>query len=152
MDFVFNYFFHYDYLNEILHPYSSLRVSTFSNDTPSEFTDLSNIFYPWNKTDYTSKITGVPPHVLLMAEMEVLKSKFEKLRIDMNSYIKRMLDKRGVGGNELHNNSIHDNIRESQDQMHDVIKRVTVCRPTLEADVSSTPEEQFNFDDKTELV
>ena len=36
--------------------------------------------------------------------------------------------------------------------MHDVITRVTVCRPTLEADVSSTPEEQFTFADETELV
>ena len=36
--------------------------------------------------------------------------------------------------------------------MHDVITRVTVCRPTLEADVSSTPEEQFNFAYETKLV
>ena len=36
--------------------------------------------------------------------------------------------------------------------MHDVIARVTVCRPTLEADVSSIPEEQFTFDDETEML
>ena len=36
--------------------------------------------------------------------------------------------------------------------MHDVIIRVTVCRPTLEADVRSTPEDQFTFSDDTELV
>ena len=53
--------------------------------------------YPWYNTYYTSKITGVTPHVLMMAEMEVLKANFEKLRLDINSYVKGMLDKRGVG-------------------------------------------------------
>ena len=33
----------------------------------------------------------------MMAEMEVLKANFEKLRLDINSYVKGMLDKRGVG-------------------------------------------------------
>ena len=77
--------------------------------------------------------------------MEVLKAKFEKLRLDINSDIKGMLDKRGVGGNEFHTNSIIDAIRESQEQMHDAFTKVTVCIPTLEAVVISTPEEQFNF-------
>ena len=87
-----------------------------------------------------------------MADMELLKVKFEKLRIDINSDIKGVLDERGVGGNEFHTNSILDAIRESQEHMHDVITRVTVCRPTLEADVSSTPEGKLTFSDETELV
>ena len=36
--------------------------------------------------------------------------------------------------------------------MHDVSTRVTVCRPTFRADVSSIPDEQFNFADETDLV
>ena len=36
--------------------------------------------------------------------------------------------------------------------MHDVITRVTVCRPICEADVSSTPEEQFTFAYETDLL
>ena len=87
-----------------------------------------------------------------MTEMEVLKANFEKLRLDINSDIKEMLDKRGICGNEFHTNSILDYIRESQEQMYDVIIRVTVCRPTLEADVSSTSVEQFTFSDETDLV
>ena len=113
MDVVFNYFFHYDYLNENLHPSSSLQVSPFSKDISSEFTELSKILYPWNNTEYTPKITGVTPHVLLMDEMEVLKAKFDNLWLDINYDIKRMLEW-GVGGNELHTNSILDAIRQSQ--------------------------------------
>ena len=101
--------------------------------------------YPQNNKDYTPKITGVPPHILLMAEMELLKAKFEKLWIDINYDIRGMLDGRGVSGNEFHNNSTLYAIRESQDQMHDVITSVTVGRPTLEADVRSTPEKQSLF-------
>ena len=108
-------YFHYDYLNENLHPFSSLRVLPFFKDISSEFTKLSNILYPWKNTDYTPKITGVPPHVLLMAEVEVLKEKFEKLWLDINYDIKGILYERGVGGNEFHTNSILDAIRESQE-------------------------------------
>ena len=36
--------------------------------------------------------------------------------------------------------------------MHDLITRVTVFRPKLEYDVSSTPEEKFTFANETELV
>ena len=84
--------------------------------------------------------------------MEVLKAKFENLRLDINYNIKGILNKRGVGGNEFHTSSILDDIRESQEQMHDAITRVTVCRPNLEAHVNSTPKEQFTFADETELV
>ena len=68
--------------------------------------------YPWNNTDYTPKITGVTQHVLMMAEMEV-KGTFEKLRLDIDSDIKGMLDERGVGGNEFNTNSILGDIRDS---------------------------------------
>ena len=50
-----------------------------------------------------------------MDEMEVLKAKFEKLRLDINSDIKGMLNERGVGSNEFHTNSILDAIRESRE-------------------------------------
>ena len=63
-----------------------------------------------------------------------------------------MPDDRGEGGNEFHTSSILGAISESQDQMHDIITRVTVCRPTLEADVRSTPEGKFTFADETELM
>ena len=112
---LFSTFFHCDYLNENLHPSSSLRLSPFSKHIPSEFTELSKISYPWKNTDYTPKPTGVPPHVLMMADMEVLKAKFEKLWLDINYYIKGVLDKRVVGGNEFRTNSIIDAIRESQE-------------------------------------
>ena len=46
--------------------------------------------------------------------MEVFKAKFEKLRLDINSSIKGILDERDVGGNEFHTNSILNVIRESQ--------------------------------------
>ena len=46
--------------------------------------------------------------------MEILKAKFEKLWLDINSDIKGMIDERGVGDNEFHTNSICDAIRYLQ--------------------------------------
>ena len=87
-----------------------------------------------------------------MADMDVLKAKIEMLWLDINSDINGMLNERGVGGNEFHTNSILDSIRESKEHMHDVITRLTVCRPTLEFYVSSTSEGKFTFADDNELV
>ena len=84
--------------------------------------------------------------------MEVFKAKFEKIRLDINSSIKGILDERDVGGNEFHTNSILNAIRESQEKIHDLITRVTVFRSTLKADVRSTPEGKFTFDDETDVV
>ena len=103
--------YHFKYLNDNLHSESRFRASVFFRNIPQEIIDCATIAYPWNMTRYTPKITGVPPHVLLMNKMEELLQKFEGIRGDIKDDVGGMLDSRGVGGSEFHTNQILEAIR-----------------------------------------
>ena len=109
--------FHHSFLTNKLHEECSFRASLIFRDIPDEFLNLARVAYPWDSTVDTPKITGVPPHVLLMAEIEELKIKFDALQVTIKSDMKDALDERGVGGSEYHTNSILEAIKESEARM-----------------------------------
>ena len=109
--------FHHSYLTKYLHKECSLRASLIFRDIPDKFLNIARIAYPWDSTADTPKITGVPPHVLLMAEIEDLKIKFQALQVQIKSDMKDALDERGVGGSEFHTNSILEAIKKSETRM-----------------------------------
>ena len=109
--------FHHSFLTNNLHEECSFRASLIFRDIPDEFVNLARVAYPWDSTVDTPKITGVPPHVLLMAEIEELKIKFDALQVTIKSDMKDALDERGVGGSEYHTNSILEAIKESEARM-----------------------------------
>ena len=106
--------YHVDYLNDHLHTECRFRASALFRDIPQEILDCAVIAYPWNATEFTPIITGVPPHVLLMSKMENLLMKFEKIRGDIRDDFGGMLDNRGVGGSEFHTNQILEAIKIMQ--------------------------------------
>ena len=57
------------------------------------------VAYPWDTIEYTPTLTGVPPHVLPMSEMEMLRQNFDDLQKGIKSDMKKMLKERGVVGN-----------------------------------------------------
>ena len=109
--------YHYDYLTSNLHEECSFRASPFFKDIPEEFINVAKVAFPWDSTVDTPKLTGVPPHVLLMAEIEELKIKFTALQVTIKNDMKDALDERGVGGNEYHTNSILQAIKLSETRM-----------------------------------
>ena len=54
--------------------------------------------YPWTSTTYTPYFTGIPPHVILMSEIESLKDNFEEQTIDIVQEARNELNERKVGG------------------------------------------------------
>ena len=83
------------------------------------------VAYPWDTKKYTPTFTGVPPHGLLMSEMEILMQKTYDLQKGIKSDMQKMFDERGVGGNEFHTNDIISAIEESNNKMLSVMKNVT---------------------------
>ena len=106
-------YFYSNYLTTNLHEECSFCASSFFKDIPEEFVRLARVAFPWNSTVDTPKFSGVPPHVLLMAEIEELKIKFEALQATIKNDMKTALDVRGVGGNEYHTNNILQAIKLS---------------------------------------
>ena len=70
--------------------------------------------FPWNATKETPKLTGEPPHALLMSEMEALRLKFDDLQATMKDDMNTSLDEKGVGGSEFHTNHILLAITDSE--------------------------------------
>ena len=70
-----------DYLAKHLHPESILRsTSLWNDDIP--FHDKVVVKYPWNATDDTPEITGLPPDTVLRAEMESMKRDMAELKVE----------------------------------------------------------------------
>ena len=55
---------------------NKLQASHFFNNIPNYARDAATVKYPWNKTDATPTLTGLPPHITILAN-------FEQLRLDM---------------------------------------------------------------------
>lgn len=100
-----------------MHVECSFRASLIFREIPDEFLKIAQVAYPWNSTFDTPKITGVPPHVLLMAELEELKIKLDALQMSIKSDMKDALDERGVGGSKFYTNSILETLKVSETKM-----------------------------------
>ena len=114
--------YHREYLETNLAQESCLRASAFFKDVPNDILECAQVRCPWNKTIFTPNATGVPPHVLVMAEFEELKEKFDKLRTGITGDIASMMDARGVGGSEFHTNCILDAIAASQNKIGEFLR------------------------------
>ena len=82
----------------------SLRSSTFLKCVPDEFLKCVRIAYPWDATKFTPNITGIPPHVTLMDDMERMRRNYDALRAEIEGDMDDMMEKMGVGGLECHTN------------------------------------------------
>ena len=72
--------FHYDNLDAHFHPNHRLRASPIyiASVREEDIRKYDVISYPWLSTNHTPYATDIPPHVMLMAEIESLKAEFEK--------------------------------------------------------------------------
>ena len=113
-DLAFNCFaticYHYQYLNENLDKKCILRNSAAFKDVPKEFVDVAKIAYPWDKTEYTPKSSGVPPHVTQLADIKELKLKMETLQKSIMDEMRSEMDSRGFASTECNTQKITDAI------------------------------------------
>ena len=100
-----------------MHKLCSFRASLFFRDVPAKLLNVVRVAFPWETTVDTPKLTGVPPRVLLIEEIEDLKIKFMALQARIKTDMKDALDERGVGGNEFHTNSILEAIKQIETKM-----------------------------------
>ena len=123
--------FHYQHMYDHLSPSCPLRGSMFFKNVPSKFLTVSVVKYPWNATSETPPLTGIPPHVVLLNDMEKASQQLSSLRQQLKEDLNGMLDERGIGGNEFHTNAILDAISEISRKIHN---------PTLPAETNEIPE------------
>ena len=94
--------FHHDFLNECLHLRSSLRVSPmFIAASYLQTNKYAEVRFPWNKTENTPLFTGVPPHVAVLSEMEIMKKMMNEQTGTICESLRKEMDSRRVGGTEF---------------------------------------------------
>ena len=88
--------YHYKFLQANLHKKCVLRNSILFKDIPQEFIAVAVTAFPWNKTKYTPSFTGIPPHVVQLAELKELKLKLAELKEGVMTSIVAAMDERGL--------------------------------------------------------
>ena len=123
--------YHHGFLDKHLHADCSLRALEFLKDIPSQFTKIVKVSYPWDNDGTNACIpncSGIPPHVMILAEVEHIRNELKVLRDQIKDYMNSVImDERGVEGNEFHTNSILKAIEDSVQKMQDKLIKAVVA-------------------------
>ena len=57
----------------MIHKKCQFRAYQIFRDVPSDVMSLAQISHPCNSKEYTPDFTGIPPHILIMSEIEGFK-------------------------------------------------------------------------------
>ena len=130
--------YHREYLEKHLHPDSILRYSPFwTNVEDIPFPEKVVVKYPWNATSETPEITGIPPDIVLLAEMEALQLKMQDLKDELKSSFKSVLidqlDQREVGGSGFARGN------EILKKVEALLHKVSVASSAAQAPVDPSP-------------
>jgi len=98
--------YHYDYLKANLDQNSKL-VSSQVFMAVENFSPRGQAVakFPWEMTEYTPHPTGIPPHVMILNQLEAMQKQMtmqvDEICVRMSTNVAKKLDDRKVGGSEL---------------------------------------------------
>ena len=109
--------YHHDFLNENLHQQSPFRASPFFSQIPLSLRSIVRVAYPWDYTEDSPTFTGIPPHVTLLSQMEILQEELKGLKESINETIVGELNKRGIGSNGFFTQRLEDMMKNLQSSL-----------------------------------
>ena len=92
--------FHFTQIDTNIHKNHHFQASPFfiAAGRAKHINKFSITKYLWTSTTYTPCFTGIPPHVILMLEIESLKATFENHTRDIVQEMRNELNERNVSG------------------------------------------------------
>ena len=104
---------------------NKLQASHFFKHIPSWAKDAVTIKYPWTKTKATPTLTGLSPHITILANFERLRVELETSNVAILSGVEAELDKRHLGS-QSHFDKVE--ILERMITLHNkLLKNVGIC-------------------------
>ena len=105
--------FHYTHLDTQIHKNHHLRASQIfiSAGRAKHLHKFALTRYPWTSRTHTPYFTVIPPHVILMSEIESLKATFEQQTRDIVQEMRNELNERNVGGDLQKSGCVLDEIK-----------------------------------------
>ena len=91
--------FHAKFLHRQVHKRNKLQASPFFTAIPQFMMDCVTVRYPWDSTDRTPMLTGIPPHISILAQLESVKKELKKNKEEILSGITKELDDCRIGLN-----------------------------------------------------
>ena len=83
------------------------------------------VSFPWTKTAFTLFFTGIPPHVMMMAEIEILNKTIAKQTCAIFDGLKTELDKRNIGGDTYQATMVLEEVKIAHDMMYTKLSSIT---------------------------
>ena len=134
--------YHREFLTEKLAPECIFRASPMFCDIPSEILSLVVVKFPWDKTADTPKFTGIPPHVMMLAEMEKLNMKMQDLHTGIVDDLEKAMDERGFCTQEYNTQCI---IKAMEEQSKKLVADVLATTTTVTRNISEETRNQRNY-------
>ena len=131
-------FFHNDKLKYMLNEKCPLRASPIFIDIPSDIMMLLQIDHRWNSTEDTPQFTGIPPHIILMSEIEGLRRKIKSLKREIINQLHNEMDKRRFYSMDHNTNTIIDAMASQTKHIMEEIVRKTEVLTIKVTEVSGT--------------
>ena len=100
--------FHCKKLKAMLHEKCPLHASPIFRDISSDIMSLAKISHPWNSTEETPELTGIPTHILLISEIEETKREIEYLKGTIINQLKYDMEKTGFSSTDHNTKMIID--------------------------------------------
>ena len=143
--------FHYDFLDTHLHQEHKMRSSPlFIVAADVEFQKCAVVAFPWNATKYTPFFTGIPPHVMMMTELESLRLKLVEHKNDIIDGLKDELDRRDLGGVEYQTRVVLDEVKKAHDEMIRRMEDMKVSKNSATIDQLNNSNDYFYIDNGDE--
>ena len=119
--------YHYEHLDINLHKKNWLRGSPIfiAAAQAGEFWKYAVVSYPWTKNAFTPCFTGIPPNVMMMAEIEILKKTIAKQTCAIFDGLKTELDKRNISGDTYQATIVLEEVKISHEMMYTKLRSIT---------------------------
>ena len=117
--------FHADFLKRVLHDRNKLRASHFFTHIPINIQAAATVKYPWTLTAATPTLTGLPPHITILANFERMIAEMETTKNSILAGVEAELDRRRIGSQSHFDKQ---EILDAMLTMHtEVLKKVDLC-------------------------
>ena len=86
------------------------------------------IDYPWSTNSITPKLTGIPPHIVLLSKLHTIEKNLENLKNDFKDVLVKELDSREIGSNNFTAHRVIDELQTTRDQLREMLQGCVIDR------------------------
>ena len=103
--------YHYNYLKDKCGVRNRLLNEPLLCHCPRELQQLAVVKFPWEATPDTPKMSGIPPHVMMMSDLKRLETKLDTMSDQLMTRMVTELNDRDIGGGMHHATQIQEQLR-----------------------------------------